>query len=425
MRIVFVLDQWPELSETFVVNELQALRRLGHDVRVQAARVAPHPNPEAPPDVDVALLADPGPRGLRDLLWLARRRPGALLADLRDRRRWSREEWVRPLRALATPARRMIEGADEHLHAHFAAGAALDALRLARLTGLPYSVTAHAYDIFAQPRNLREKLERARLVFTGCRYNVVRLRELVPAADIHEIVMGVDAAAFSRTRPLPGGRTVLAVGRLVEKKGFDVLVDAAARLARTPASSSWATGPLRADLERQIERTGAPVELLGGRPPAAVLEAMQDADVLVMPCVVARDGDRDSMPVVVKEAMAAELLVVASDEVGLPECVMAPWGRLAPPGDAAALAEALADGARALRQRARGGGRGGARVGARARRRRRRDRGDGRAHRALRGAASTRRRGLSATVRQPAASAQRCSRVFCGGKKPRPTTSRS
>jgi glycosyltransferase involved in cell wall biosynthesis len=60
-----------------------------------------------------------------------------------------------------------------------------------------------------------------------------------------------------------------------------------------------------------------------------------------MPCVVARDGDRDSMPVVVKEAMAMELLVVASDEVGLPECVLAPWGFLAPPGDADALAGAL------------------------------------------------------------------------------------
>jgi glycosyltransferase involved in cell wall biosynthesis len=83
------------------------------------------------------------------------------------------------------------------------------------------------------------------------------------------------------------------------------------------------------------------VALLGSRPPAEVLRAMQEADVLAMPCVVARDGDRDSMPVVVKEAMAMGLLVVASDEVGLPECVLAPWGFLAPAGDALALAQAL------------------------------------------------------------------------------------
>ena len=68
---------------------------------------------------------------------------------------------------------------------------------------------------------------------------------------------------------------------------------------------------------------------------------LERADVLAMPCVVAADGDRDSMPVVVKEAMAMGLLVVASDEVGLPECVLAPWGWLAPPGDARALAAQL------------------------------------------------------------------------------------
>jgi glycosyltransferase involved in cell wall biosynthesis len=341
MRIVFVLDQWPELSETFVVNELQALRRLGHDVRVLSARPAPHPNPEAPGDVDVELLGGGRSQSLRDLLWLAARRPAACAADLARRRRWRREEWVRPLRVLAGPARRAIQCRDEHLHAHFAAGAALDALRLARLTGLPYSVTAHAYDIFAQPRNLREKLESAALVFSGCDYNVVRLRELAPGADVHEVVMGVDAAAFRRARPLAGGRTVLAVGRLVEKKGFGVLVDAAAQLGDGVRVLIVGDGPLRGELERRIAETGAPVQLLGGRAPAQVLEALQDADVLAMPCVVARDGDRDSMPVVVKEAMATELLVVATDEVGLPECVMAPWGFLAPPGDAPALTQAL------------------------------------------------------------------------------------
>jgi glycosyltransferase involved in cell wall biosynthesis len=340
MRIVFVLDHWPELSETFVVNELQALRRFGHSVRVQAAGRAPNASPEAPADVDVELLEDDGPRARRDLVWLAARRPAACLHDLARRRRWRREEWVRPLRVLAGPARRVLERGDEHLHAHFAAGAALDALRLARLTGRPYTVTAHAYDIFAQPRNLREKLERAAFAFTGCDYNVVRLRELAPAARVQEIVMGVDAGAVRRTRPLPGGRRVLAVGRLVEKKGFEVLVDAAAQLSDVRVQIIG-DGPLRHELQEQIARTGAPVELLGARPPAAVLDAMQDADVLAMPCVVAHDGDRDSMPVVVKEAMALELLVVASDEVGLPECVKPPWGFLAPPGDAAALAGQL------------------------------------------------------------------------------------
>ena len=330
MRLLFVLDQWPELSETFVVNELQALRRLGHEVRVQTAQPAAHANPEAPDDIDVHVLAhDVRGRGVRDLLWLARRRPLACARDLARRRRWAREEWARPLRALAPGARRIIERGDEHLHAHFAAGAALDAMRLARLTGRTFSVTAHAYDIFLTPRNLREKLICADAVFSGCDYNVDYLRRLVPEANVHKIVMGVDVTAFERAAPLPQGRTVLAIGRLVEKKGFDVLLDALARLPGVRLRIVG-DGPLRAQLEQQAERCGGRAELLRSRARAEV-RAELERPTLAMPCVVARDGDRDSMPVVVKEAMAMGLLVVASDEVGLPECVLAPWGFLARP----------------------------------------------------------------------------------------------
>ena len=213
-------------------------------------------------------------------------------------------------------------------------------MRLARLTGRPFSITAHAYDIFMTPTNLREKLERADAVFTGCEYNVRHLRDTVPAANLHKVVMGVDAAAFERGTPLPQGRTVLAIGRLVEKKGFDVLLDAIAALPDVRLRIVG-DGPLRGSLAEQAKRCGGRVELLGSRPPAEVRAELERADVLAMPCVVAADGDRDSMPVVVKEAMAMGLLVVASDEVGLPECVLAPWGFLAPPGDARALAAQL------------------------------------------------------------------------------------
>ena len=345
MRLAFVLDHWPELSETFVVNELEALRRLGHDVRVQAAEVAASPNPEAPRDVAVHLLAaDDRRRALRDLLWLLARFPRACARDLRRRGRRKREEWVRPLRSLAPAARRIVMGGDEHLHAHFAGGAALDAMRLAALTGRSFSVTAHAYDIFLEPRNLGEKLTRADAVFTGCDYNLGHLRRVAPRANLHKVVMGVDTARFRRRTPLPGGRVVIAVGRLVEKKGFAVLVEAVAALSRVQLRVVG-DGPLRAALERQAQQSGAGerIAFLGSLPPAAVRDALEQADVLAMPCVVASDGDRDSMPVVVKEAMAMELLVVGSDEVGLPECVRAPWGALCPPGDAGALAAALGE----------------------------------------------------------------------------------
>jgi glycosyltransferase involved in cell wall biosynthesis len=102
-------------------------------------------------------------------------------------------------------------------------------------------------------------------------------------------------------------------------------------------------GPLRTQLAARAERLGLGhrVRFTGAQPPDGVRDELERADVLAMPCVVAPDGDRDAMPVVVKEALAMEVPVVASDEVGLPELVADGWGRLFAPGDPHALARAL------------------------------------------------------------------------------------
>src|SRR5204862_7524527 len=97
-------------------------------------------------------------------------------------------------------------------------------------------------------------------------------------------------------------------------------------------------GPLRAELEATAP---ANVEFVGAVPPAEVRALLESADLLALPCVVAADGDRDSIAVVVKEALAMEIPVVGSDEVGMPEVVRDEWGRLVPPHDAEALAEAI------------------------------------------------------------------------------------
>jgi len=250
---------------------------------------------------------------------------------------------------LAPAARRLALSGERHLHVHFAGLSALSALRLGRLLGVSYSVTAHAYDIFLSPRNLREKLERAAFVTTGCAYNVEHLRGLVSeraAGRVHEVVMGVDGERFRRRGPLAGGRTVVAVGRLVEKKGFGYLVEAAGLLEREAPLERLVIvgeGPLRAELEEVAGRLvlGDRLELPGWLEPEAVRELLEGADLLACPSVVAKDGDRDSMPVVVKEALAMELPVVASDEVGLPEIIRPEFGRLVAPADPQALADAI------------------------------------------------------------------------------------
>lgn len=349
MSIAVLCDVCGELSETFVLNEIRALRRQGHDVSVVAVG---HPRvPHRAPDLDdlpVTVLNDlrPGTKAAA-LARLVARRPRRAADDLRDRGSWLPAERPRHLGVLARPALDLARRGVEHVHAHFAARASLEALRTGRLLGVPVSITAHAHDIFRTPRNLERKLRSADVVTTPCRYNLRHLRSLVEpehAARIHEIVIGVDARVFRRTLPHPGVNRVLAVGRLVEKKGFADLVDAAARL-RDARVTIVGDGPLEEPLRRRIAERGVGdrVELAGARTPDEVRALLEDAAVLAMPCVVAADGDRDAMPVVVKEALAMEVPVVATDEVGLPELVDDACGRLVAPHDAEGLARALGE----------------------------------------------------------------------------------
>ena len=346
--VAVVAELFPELSQTFVATEARALQRAGHRVRVIAAARGHLPEASFAHGIPTRYFEDDGHAAcLAALGRLVAAHPVACARDLMSRRRWRREEQVTPLRRLAPAARALARDRPDVLHAHFAGGPALDAMRLSRLLGIRFSFTAHAYDIFREPANLREKLLAAQVATSGCDYNVDHLRRLAGGgANLHRIVMGVDPATFRRTSPYPGGRSVLAVGRLVEKKGFTDLIEAAAVLRRRGSIDRVrivGDGPLRGALERRIAELGLQdvVELAGARRPDEVRAALEAADVLAMPCVVAADGDRDSMPVVVKEALAMEVPVVATDEVGLPEVVHREWGRLVPPADPPALAAAL------------------------------------------------------------------------------------
>jgi glycosyltransferase involved in cell wall biosynthesis len=305
---VVVCDRAGELTETFIATEVAALRSLGRDVRVVA-------------------LADlwNARRRFAPALRLAVRHPLGCLRDVLGRHRWRREEEVAPLRVIAPLAQ---PGA--HLHAHFATAPALSAMRIARITGAPWSFAAHGYDLYQRPANLAEKARAATFAVATCEYTARHLREL--GGHVEVIVMGVDLDAFRRRTPRQVGRTVLAVGRLVEKKGFRDLAEAARALPDVRIVIAG-DGPLRDELEG--------VELLGAVPHGRVRELLEQADLVCMPCVVAADGDRDSQPVVVKEALAMEVAVVATDAVGLPEVVWPEWGTLVAPHDPAALAGAI------------------------------------------------------------------------------------
>jgi glycosyltransferase involved in cell wall biosynthesis len=349
-RLAVATDIFPAVSETFIREEIEALRGIGWDVRVEAVA-----RPQQPAllrggeRLPVDYVEDAGTlEKAQALIWLALRHPLRTAGDLGRRRRFAAQERM-PLRAIAPAARRLAREGDQHLHVHFAALAAVNALRAGRLAGVPVSVTAHAREVYAEPLGLEQKLAAAAFVAATSEYVAKDLRALAPAqVRVAVIPMGVDCRAFRRSRPYPGGAHVVAVGRLVEKKGFDVLVRAMpAVITALPAArlTLAGEGPLAAQLADLADEAGVTraVQMRAVRSPAEVAGVLEEADVFALPCVVAADGDRDSMPVAIKEALAAEVPVVATGEVGIPEVVQPGWGTLVAPRDPRALAGAIVE----------------------------------------------------------------------------------
>jgi glycosyltransferase involved in cell wall biosynthesis len=241
-----------------------------------------------------------------------------------------------------------------HLHAHFAS-AATAVTRLASLiTGIPYSFTAHAADIFRDTvsrEDLRTKLSDAHHVVTISDYNLQYLRHHFPQqADRLRLVRnGLELARFSYRDPGPVGTTVrmAAVGRLVEKKGFQHLLPALASLIRSGVRADVriaGTGMMAEELQSTLDGLGLSrhVRMLGPQTQDQIHELLDWADVFVAPCVVGSDGNADGIPTVLLEAMATGTPCVSTTVTGIPEVIRdGSTGVLVEPGNPAALAEAI------------------------------------------------------------------------------------
>jgi len=347
--ILSVLARYPQISETFVEGELRELVARGVPVEVVALG-AGTPDPGRPP---VARYYHPGRHAARERLMatvrVAATSPHAVSRYLLREASWPPPRGRRRLRGLARIAPWVAHARRaRHLHAHFATEPTDIARLLSSFTGRPYSFATHATDAFQDPDALRENLRGARFCVTDCEYNRRHIVEVAPdqAHKVSVLILGADLSRFVRSRPYVADGPVVAVGRLVKKKGFADLVAAAARPEAGLDGREVlivGDGPERSDLERRIRESGAPVRLLGALGNDEIQELLERASLGVLPCVVAPDGDRDSMPVALKEAMALELPVLGTREVGLPELIGYDRGRLVPPADPAALAAGLGE----------------------------------------------------------------------------------
>ena len=362
----FVLKGYPRLSETFIAQEILALERLGLDIRLYSLRHptdkkrhAIHGEIKAPVGYLPEYLYQEPLRVLR--AWRAMRR--------RSGYRAARAAWLRDVRRDPTSNRGRRFGqalvlAHElpaevaALHAHFLQTPASVARYAALLTGLPWSLSAHAKDIWTTPEwEKREKLEEARWAVTCTAAGAAHLRSLAPRADLELIYHGLDLARFPampRAASARDGRDaadpvrLLSVGRMVEKKGIDILIEA---LARLPAALSWRLehvggGPLSAGMRRLAERRGLAerIRWLGPLTQEEVLERYREADLFVLASRIAADGDRDGLPNVLMEAQSQGVPVLASYLPAIAELVEEGVnGRLVAPEESGALAKALAE----------------------------------------------------------------------------------
>jgi glycosyltransferase involved in cell wall biosynthesis len=351
VRLAYVLERYPELTQTFVEAELRELARGGERPEVLAlqagegAKLAePEFEPSYPPRgaARVAALAGVLARAPREAAGFARGRVAASAPVASSARGPGASPWPPDggrLRGLARVAGwRAAAARADHLHAHFASEAADIAELLGRLSGRPHSFTGHSTDLFADPAALRHRLAAAAFAVVVCDYDRREVERLAPGVGtLHVVPLGLDLERVRRTSPYRADGPVVAVGRLVEHKGFADLAAVAGGLGREAVIAG--EGPESAAIERL---GGDAVRLPGALTPASACELIESAAVVAAPSVVAPDGSRDGVPMVVKEALALGVPVVASDAVGNPEVVAADRGAIHPAGDRGALAQALA-----------------------------------------------------------------------------------
>ena len=371
-RVIYIVRSWPRLSQTFVLDEVLALERRhvdlalfslvrsGEDVvqpqvadvrapvtflqdrwnRSRRERIRTH----------VAVLSSHPLRYLRTLLFCLRRprlasgysNCSVLVCLLHA------IEVTAAVREMERDGHRAV-----HVHAHFAHDPTLVALLVARLTGLPFTFTAHARDLLQIPsRSLRTRAAEASALVTCCRANADYIGSVVPARQRPPVLVvhhGVELARFMPVphRGEPAGASLLSVGRLVGKKGYVDLLEALALLAASAVPfhcDIYGEGPLRASLVILRDELGLSdrVTFCGAADREEIRAALARADVFVLTPVTTSDGDRDGIPNVLVEAMACGLPVVTTSAGGITELVRDDEsGLVAPPRDIEAIAGSL------------------------------------------------------------------------------------
>lgn len=366
-HIVYVASKLPARSETFVYREVLELRRRGMTVSSVSVRA-----PEADLGSDeLAQLASESievySKGIvqlfRDAVVSMSNNPAIGLRVFRMGLRDASfgtgvpfgkrpKLFIQMLAGLALARRLRKNGRTvTHLHAHMAHVPTSIAMYAAAALDVPFSFTGHAADLFRDHSLLAAKIRRAKFVCCISEWHRSFYKSIVSDVDSDRLPVircGVDVDDFSPSSCLHNGRKhILAVGRLVEKKGFDLLIQACRELLRKDSKficTIVGDGPQRMRLEELVRREGVGdfVRLAGSRCNQDVRELMLRSDLFVLPCRQDKSGDRDGIPVVLMEAMACGVPVISGDLVTIRELVQAgKTGEMVEPGSVVDLTEKI------------------------------------------------------------------------------------
>jgi glycosyltransferase involved in cell wall biosynthesis len=352
-RFAYLFERFPSFGQTFCYREVAELDRQGVAPPILSIR---RPKDEPPQDWDPEIVARvrylPEEAELVpeiDRLLKRKKLPSQVVDDVA---KWGRRtDFLRLYQAIYV-GQRLQENGINHLHAHFAGMAARTAFWIHKFFGTSFSFTGHANDIFA-PRDfeigLDKLMESAKAIVTVSDFGVRYLKERFPvvAAKVHRVYNGIDLATFRPADFHGSKKLIVAIGRLIEKKGFGDLVRACEILRRRGRDFRCqivGEGPLESNLRTDIDIRGLRehVLLTGPVSQTKIRARLASATMFVLPCIAEQSGAMDNLPTVIMEAMAAALPVVSTNVGGVPEMVLhGNTGFLVSPNDPVALADTI------------------------------------------------------------------------------------